>query len=41
MDYDNNTITIETVRNVKAGEELFINYSGSWNATKKVWFDAK
>lgn len=41
MDYARKTITIKTVRKVKAGEELFINYSGSWNATKKVWFDAK
>lgn len=41
MDYDDKTITIKTIRKIKAGEELFINYSGSWNATKKVWFDAK
>ena len=41
MDYEENTITIKTVRKIKAGEELFINYSGSWDATKKVWFDAK
>jgi len=41
MDYDRKTITIKTVRRIKAGEELFINYSGSWDATKRVWFDAK
>lgn len=41
MDYGRKTITIKTVRRIKAGEELFINYSGSWDATKKVWFDAK
>lgn len=41
MDYGNKTITIKTVKKIKAGEELFINYSGSWNATKKVWFDTK
>ncbi|ULT41480.1 SET domain-containing protein-lysine N-methyltransferase [Niabella defluvii] len=41
MDYEQNTITIKTVRKVKAGEELFINYSGSWDATKAVWFDAR
>ncbi|MCH5598163.1 SET domain-containing protein [Niabella ginsengisoli] len=41
MDYEKHTITIKTVRKVKAGEELFINYSGSWDATKAVWFDAK
>ncbi|MFT4095035.1 MAG: SET domain-containing protein-lysine N-methyltransferase [Niabella sp.] len=41
MDFDDRTIAIKTVRNIGAGEELFINYSGSWNAVKKVWFDAK
>ena len=41
MDYDDRTISIKTVRKIKAGEELFINYSGSWDATKPVWFDAK
>lgn len=41
MDYTDRTITIRTVRKIKAGEELFINYSGSWNATKEVWFDAR
>ncbi|WP_346239249.1 SET domain-containing protein [Niabella insulamsoli] len=40
MDYDQNVITIKTVRNIEAGEELFINYSGSWDADKEVWFDA-
>ncbi len=40
MDFEEKTITIKTVRNIKAGEELYINYSGSWNATKKVWFEA-
>ncbi len=41
MDYAQNTITIKAVRKIEAGEELFINYSGSWDATKPVWFDAK
>jgi SET domain-containing protein len=41
MDYDNEIMTIRTVRFVKAGEELFINYNGDWNDTKKVWFDTK
>ena len=41
MDYDNELITIKTVRPVKAGEELFINYNGDWNDSKPVWFDAK
>lgn len=40
MDYDTNTIAVKTVRNIKADEELFINYCGSWDSTKAVWFDA-
>jgi hypothetical protein len=41
MDYDGELMTITTVRPIKAGEELFINYNGNWNDTKRVWFDAK
>lgn len=41
MDYDNELIRIKTVRYIKAGEELFINYNGDWNDTKPVWFEAK
>ncbi|TAH02619.1 MAG: SET domain-containing protein-lysine N-methyltransferase [Sphingobacteriales bacterium] len=41
MDYEYNTITIKTVRSIGAGEELTINYNGTWNNKKKVWFDVK
>lgn len=41
MDYDENTITIKTIRKIKAGEELTINYNGSWNNAKKVWFETR
>lgn len=41
MDYDNNTIFIQTVRDIKSGEELTINYNGTWNDKTKVWFDAE
>jgi uncharacterized protein len=41
MDYAYNTITIKTVRSIGAGEELTINYNGTWNNKKKVWFDVK
>jgi hypothetical protein len=41
MDFDSETISVKTVRSIKAGEELFINYNGDWNDEKKVWFDAK
>jgi SET domain-containing protein len=40
MDYVNELITIKTVRAIKKGEELFINYNGEWNDGKKLWFDA-
>ena len=41
MDFGNQVIKIKTVRNIEAGEELFINYNGDWNNSKKIWFDTK
>ena len=41
MDYELELISIKTMRLIKAGEELFINYNGDWNNEKKVWFDVK
>jgi SET domain-containing protein len=41
MNFETETIRIKTVRNIEAGEELFINYNGDWNSDKKLWFDAK
>lgn len=41
MDFENDRIIIRTVRFIKAGEELFINYNGDWNDAKPLWFDAK
>jgi uncharacterized protein len=41
MDFEKQTITVKTVREVKAGEELFINYNGDWNSEKPVWFETK
>ncbi|RYG05510.1 MAG: SET domain-containing protein-lysine N-methyltransferase [Chitinophagaceae bacterium] len=40
MDYDDEIMTIKTVRKIRAGEELFINYNGEWNNEKKLWFEA-
>lgn len=40
MDYTTGSIQIKTVRAIEAGEELFINYGGSWNSDKPVWFEA-
>jgi uncharacterized protein len=39
MDYGNARISIRTVREIMAGEELFINYNGDWNDEKPVWFE--
>jgi SET domain-containing protein len=41
MDFENGFISIKAVRFIKAGEELFINYNGDWDNSKKLWFDAK
>jgi uncharacterized protein len=39
MDFEEETISIKTMRFIKAGEELFVNYNGDWNDSKPVWFD--
>lgn len=41
MDFDTDMISIKTVRFIKEGEELFINYNGNWNDRKPVWFETK
>ena len=41
MDFEQQQISIRTVRPITAGEELFINYNGDWNDNKPLWFDAK
>jgi len=40
MDFDNNLISIRTVRDIEADEELLINYNGEWNDASPLWFDA-
>jgi uncharacterized protein len=39
MDFNAETISVKSVRYIKAGEELFINYNGDWNNSNRVWFD--
>lgn len=39
MDYDKNIMTIKTVRAIKAGEELTINYNGEWDNDNELWFE--
>lgn len=41
MDFEEDCITVRTVRDIKKGEELFINYNGDWDDRKPLWFDAK
>jgi hypothetical protein len=41
MDYKKQLITIRSVRDIKAGEQLFINYNGDAAAETPVWFDVK
>lgn len=38
MDYEDETIFIKTVKAIAKGAELTINYNGTWNNKKKVWF---
>jgi SET domain-containing protein len=41
MDYESQIISVKTMRFIKAGEELFINYNGDWNNKKPVWFETR
>lgn len=41
MDFEENMMMIKTVRDIKEGEELTINYNGDWNDEKKVWFETQ
>lgn len=41
MDFEAELIQIKTIRLIKADEELFINYNGTWDDNKLLWFDAK
>jgi len=41
MNYKQQIITVRTIKAIKAGEELTINYNGDWNNAKTVWFDVQ
>jgi SET domain-containing protein len=41
MNFKKEIITVRTIRMVRAGAELFINYNGDWNNKKPLWFEAK
>ena len=40
MDFEHELIQIRTVKPVKAGDELFINYNADPDDTKPIWFEA-
>ena len=39
MDYEEQTISIQTIKNIATGAELFINYNAEGAEEKAVWFD--
>lgn len=41
MDYETQTMSIKTVREIEAGEELTINYNGDWNDQSPLWFETQ
>jgi SET domain-containing protein len=41
MDYEARTMRVETVRDIRAGEELTINYNGDYDDKKPVWFEVR
>jgi uncharacterized protein len=41
MHFKKEIITVRTVREITAGEELFINYNGDWDKEDKVWFEVQ
>ncbi|MFZ6024636.1 MAG: SET domain-containing protein [Bacteroidota bacterium] len=40
MDFEHELMQIRTVKPVKAGEELFINYNADPDDSKPIWFEA-
>ncbi|TDO27142.1 SET domain-containing protein [Sediminibacterium goheungense] len=40
MDFEHELMQIRTVKPIKAGEELFINYNADPDDTKPIWFEA-
>ena len=41
MDYPNQQISVTTIRDIKKGEELLINYNGDWDDETPLWFNAE
>lgn len=41
MDYEKHTMIIKTLRDIKKGEELLINYNGEMKDDSPLWFKVK
>ncbi len=41
MEFGKKLMTVRTVKNIKKGEELFINYNATPDDKTEVWFDTK
>ena len=41
LDYDSSTIRVRTIREIRAGEELVVNYNGDFDNSSPVWFVRK
>ena len=41
MDFEDQTMMVKTVMDIKEGEELTVNYNGDWNDGARVWFDTE
>ncbi len=41
MSYEDKTIMIKSIKPIKAGDELTINYNGETHIKDKLWFDTK
>jgi hypothetical protein len=39
MNYEERIIIVKTVRDIREGEELTINYNGDWYDETPVWFE--
>ncbi len=41
LDYEHQTIRFRTLKYIRAGEELTVNYNGSSNDRSPVWFEVE
>jgi SET domain-containing protein len=41
MNFAKEIISVKSVQDIHAGDELLINYNGTYNNSKPVWFDVR